>query len=202
MRKDVDNYQANKVTNLDHFKSPARFAPFSCAKSKDASLKQKTPAVTNRVSPVVKTPSIPLPQVYECSTKQLSLQVMLCPHLTNYPIKLNFVLKFETLANKNVAFSCKNSRNKNVWFIKESMEVQREYVARHREASLKQAAARLSSFNKPKPEFNQTVDIKISDLNWREPVHVDMGEFEEEHADEDDEEGGGVNVIAFEDEEE
>jgi len=65
------------------------------------------------------------------------------------------------------------------------MEVQKEYVARHREASLRQAAARLSSFNKPKPEFNQTVDIKISDLNWREPVHVDEGEFDEEHGDED-----------------
>ena len=79
------------------------------------------------------------------------------------------------------------------------MEVQKEYVARHREASLRQAAARLSSFNKPKPEFNQTVDIKISDLNWREPVHVDEGEFDEEHGDEDEEDGGGVNVIAFED---
>ena len=82
------------------------------------------------------------------------------------------------------------------------MEVQKEYVARHREASLRQAAARLSSFNKPKPEFNQTVDIKISDLNWREPVHVDEGEFDEEHRDEDEEDGGGVNVIAFEDGEE
>ena len=110
MRKDVDNYQANKVTNLDHFKSPARFAPFSCAKSKDASLKQKTPAVTNRVSPVVKTPSIPLPQVYECSTKQLSLQVMICPIEIEYNRTLSHLSgSFLSRAEFSTSFFCRSN---------------------------------------------------------------------------------------------